>query len=360
MEIKDYTAGKCKLLIGTYTAEHSEGITVCRFDAENGRPAYLNCIEGVDNPSYLCIADGGRLVYAVNENSYDQPGGLSALSFDPETGTLKLINQQPAGRGPCYVSVDKALKHAFVANYAEGSLSVFPLRDDGSILPAIQTIKYEGSGPDQERQEQPHVHAAVLSPDETQVLVTDLGTDRVYIYYYEPTGTQPLGPAYPEMLIVEPGHGPRHIGFSPNKKFMYLITEMGGYVYVYACDGLHYTQIQAIRLMEDNFNGDTGGGDIRVSADGRFLYTSNRGDANVIVIYAIDETSGRLSVVDRISSMGNSPRNLVIDPSGKYLLVANENSNDVYVYRIEKETGRLIITDSKIDIGSPCCLKFTA
>src|ERR1700712_1188788 len=184
------------LLIGTYTTDdNSKGISVYRFYTETGWLEYLNGIEGIANPSYLCVAGNGRNVYAVNENNHDEAGGVSALSLEPESGALKVINQQPTDPGPCYISVDALQKHAFVANYAGGSLSVFPLSEDGSLLPAIQKIQNEGSGPDQDRQEKPHVHAAVLGPDESHVLFTDLGTDQVHVYQYKQSELQPLSPA---------------------------------------------------------------------------------------------------------------------------------------------------------------------
>jgi 6-phosphogluconolactonase len=347
------------LLIGTYTADHSEGITVCRFDADTGRLAYLNGIEGVSNPSYLCIAGNGRLVYAVNEESYDRAGGLSALSFDPETGALTLINQQETGRGPCYVSVDKMLRHAFVANYAEGSLSVFPLGEGGRLMPVIQKIQYEGCGTDEERQEQPHVHAAVLSPDDQYIWFTDLGTDQIYQYRYLPFENPPLKQAGSPLQVL-PGHGPRHICFSADSKFMYLITEMGGTINVYRYDSGRCETIQTISLLADGFQGTAGGGDVQVSPDGRFLYASNRGDANEVVVFAINQNTGELTFVERKPSMGESPRNLAIDPSGSFLLIANQNSNNVIVYHIHKQTGKLTLTDSKVDISSPCYLQFTS
>jgi 6-phosphogluconolactonase len=356
MLTKDNTISTFNLLIGSYTKDHSEGISVYRFNAENGSLSYLNGI-AVANPSYLCIAGNGRLIYAVNENNHDQTGGVSALSFEPETGTLKLINQQTTGNGPCYVSVDKGLRHAFVANYAEGSLSVFPLMKNGALLPAIQQIQYEGSGPDKERQEQPHVHAAVVSPDGLHVWSTDLGTDQIRSYRYLPFEIPPLSAIKPSLSIV-PGHGPRHIDFSAEGKFMYLITEMGGTIYVYS--GPQSEQIQMVSLLADGFNGAVGGADLHVSPDGRFLYASNRGDANEIVVFAIDAGTGILTFVERISCMGKSPRNLVIDPSGSFLLVANETSNDIYVYHIHQQTGKLTLTSSKINISNPCCLKFTS
>lgn len=353
------TPSTFNLLIGTYTADHTEGISVCRFDARNGRLAYLSGIEGVANPSYLCISGDGRLVYAVNENNYDQPGAVSALSFDSATGALTLINQQETGRGPCYISVDTMLRHAFVANYAGGSLSVFPLGEDGSLLHVIQNVQYEGSGPDEERQEQPHVHAAVVSPDDRYVFVTDLGTDQFHCYHYQPSAKPPLQTTGSPLQVL-PGHGPRHICFSPNNKFMYLVTEMGGTVYVYNYGDGQSPPIQTISLQADDFTGTAGGGDIQISPDGRFLYASNRGDANEIVVFSINVETGWLTFVERKPSMGQSPRNLAIDPSGSFLLIANQNTNNIVVYSIQKQTGELTLTDSKVNIESPCCLKFTA
>jgi 6-phosphogluconolactonase len=296
----------------------------------------------------------------VNENKYDEAGGVSALSLEPESGALKVINQQPTDPGPCYISVDVLQKHAFVANYAGGSLSVFPLSEDGSLLPAIQKIQNEGSGPDQDRQEKPHVHAAVLGPDGNHVLFTDLGTDQVHVYEYKQSELPPLSPANLSSLHVLPGQGPRHIAFTPDKKFMYLITEMGGAIYVYTYNGAGSTRVQTISLLAAGYTGAAGGGDLHVSPDGLFLYASNRGDANEIVVFAINPKSGKLNFVEQYSSMGKSPRNMAIDPSGSFLLVANQNSNDIYVYRINKQTGKLTLTESKLKISGPCCLKFTS
>jgi 6-phosphogluconolactonase len=358
---KDNTPKTYDLLIGTYTTGTSKGISVYRFYTETGKTAYLNQVTGIDNPSYLCIAKNNKFVYSVNEVGADRKGSISAFSFEPKVGKIELINQQPStGTGPCYISIDKAQKHVFVANYASGALSVLPVNKDGSLAPVIQTIQDQGRGPNKARQESPHVHTAMLSPDEKYLLFTDLGTDKLNIYRYKSGQDQPLSPADPSAFDVLPGHGPRHIDFSPDKKYMYLITEMAGVIYVYDYDGPKSKQLEAISLVADGFKGAVGAADIHVSPDGKFLYATNRGDANEIVVFAINPDNGRLTFVERKSSMGKTPRNFVIDPSGNYLLVANQNSDDIYVFRINKTTGKLTLTGSKIIIGNPSCLKFTA
>ncbi|MES2278500.1 MAG: lactonase family protein [Bacteroidota bacterium] len=358
---KDNTPKTYDLLIGTYTTGASKGIYVYRFYTETGKTAYLNEVTGIDNPSYLCVGKNNNFVYSVNEVGSNRKGSVSAFSFEPKVGKIALINQQPStGTGPCYISVDKAQKHVFVANYASGALSVLPVNKDGSLAPVVQTIQDQGHSANKDRQEGPHVHTAVLSPDEKYLLYTDLGTDKLSFYRYKSGQAQPLSAADPVAIDVLPGHGPRHLDFTPDKKYMYLITEMGGVIYVYDYDGPKSKQLEAISLVADGFKGATGAADIHVSPDGKFLYATNRGDANEIIVFSINTDNGRLTFVERKSSMGKTPRNFVIDPTGNYLLVANQNSDDVYVYRINKQTGKLTLTNSKITVGNPSCLKFTA
>jgi 6-phosphogluconolactonase len=358
---KDETPKTYDLLIGTYTTGESKGIYVYRFYTETGKMAYLNEVDGIDNPSYICIAKNNKFVYSVNEIGADRKGSISSFSFEPKYGKIELINKQPStGTGPCYISVDKAQKHVFVANYASGALSLLPVNKDGSLAPVIQTIQDSGHGANKTRQEGPHVHTAMLSPDEKYLLYTDLGTDKLNVYRYKSGQDQPLTPAEPSSIDVLPGHGPRHLDFTPDKKFMYLITEMGSIIYVYDYDGPKSKQLEAISILPDGFKGTTGAADIHVSPDGKFLYASNRGDANEIIVFAINTDTGRLTFVERKPSMGKAPRNFAIDPSGNFLLVANQNTNDVFVYRINKLTGKLTLTGSKITVGNPSCLKFTS
>lgn len=357
---KDKTPKTYDLLIGTYTTGDSKGIYVYRFYTESGHLAYLNMVEGIDNPSYLCVASNNRFVYSVNEVGADRKGSVSSFSFEPKEGKIALINKQPStGTGPCYISIDKARRNVFVANYQSGALSVLPVNKDGSLKPVVQTIQDSGRGANKERQEGPHVHTAVLSPDEKYLLYTDLGTDKLNIYRYKPSQDQPLSLSDPFSVSVMPGHGPRHIDFSADKKYMYLMTEMGGVVYVYDYNGGKPKQLEAISIVPDNFNGAVGGADIHVSPDGKFLYCTDRGDVNDITVFAINPADGRLTLVDRKPSMGKTPRNFVIDPTGNFLLVANQNSSDIFVYRINKATGKLTLTGVKISVGNPSCLKFT-
>jgi len=346
------------LIIGTYTGGKSKGIYVYRFYAETGKLAYLNEIDGINNPSYLCVSANNKFVYAVGENGNN--GEVSAFTFEPRLGKLTFINKQSSsGADPCYISVDKAQKNVFVANYNGGSLAVLPVNKDGSLTAASQVIKDEGHGVIKERQSAPHVHTAVLSPDEKYLLFTDLGTDKINIYRYRASKTPPLTPASPAFVTVKDGSGPRHLDFSPDKKHLYALQEMGSAVNVYDYDNGKLKQKQSITILQDGFTGKTGAAAIHISPDGRFLYTSNRLETNELTVFSINQETGELTLVEHVRSNGKDPRDFTIDPTGKFLLVANQNSDSIFVYRINKDTGKLSYTGNKIEIGNPVCLKFT-
>jgi 6-phosphogluconolactonase len=346
------------LLIGTYTKGKSKGIYVYRFYAETGRLAYLNEIDGVDNPSYLAVSDNNKFVYAVNENG--KLGEVSAFKFDAKQGKLEFINKKSSlGADPCYISVDKDQKSAFVANYSSGSIAVLPINKDGSLANAVETLHDEGHGINKERQEAAHVHTAVLSPDEKYVLYTDLGTDKLHVTRYKAGKEIPLADAKPPFVSVTPGDGPRHLVFSNDKKHVYLLTEMGSNVHVFDYDGGKLKEKQTVSFLPTGFKGQTAGAAIHLSPDGKFLYASNRLETNNITVFAINEETGELSQVQQVSTFGKNPRDFAIDPNGNYLIVANQDSDSIYAYKIDKTTGKLARISTSIEIGNPVCLKFT-
>lgn len=344
------------LLIGTYTGSSgSKGIYVYNFNSKTGEFSYKSEIDGVKNPSYLVISRNNRYVYSVNEVS---PGTISAFGFNANTGELTSLNQvSSGGNGPAYVTVDDANKFVYAGNYGSGSLSAIPVNKDGSLNGEIQVIQQEGSSIDKNRQGKPHVHAAVLSPDNRYLFTPNLGTDKVNIYKVDASNPQPLTPADPPFVSVKPGSGPRHIIFHPVAKFVYLIQEMGGMITAFDYEDGKLHEKQTVTMLSSDFKGKVGAADIHISPDGKFLYGSNRDDANEIVIYSIDK-NGILKYVNRQSTLGKTPRNFAIDPSGNFLLVANQNSNEIVIFRRNQKNGLLIPTGQKIQIGSPVCLKF--
>ena len=347
------------LLIGTYTKGKSKGIYVYRFYTETGRTAYLNEIDDVSNPSYLTVSSNNKFVYAVNENGKD--GEVSAFKFDAKQGKLQFINKKSSlGADPCYISVDKDQKSAFVANYSSGTIAVLPIEKDGSLANAVQTMHDDGHGVNKERQEAAHVHTAVLSPDEKYVLYTDLGTDKLHVTRYKSGKDKPLTDAKPPFVSITPGDGPRHLVFSNDKKHVYLITEMGSNVYVFDYDSGKLKEKQTATFLPKDFKGQTAGAAIHLSPDGKFLYASNRLETNNITVFAVNEETGALTQVQQVSSFGKNPRDFAIDPTGNFMLVANQDSDTIFTYRIDKATGKLSRIGGVIEIGNPVCLKFTA
>jgi 6-phosphogluconolactonase len=345
------------LLIGTYTkSSTNDGIYVYDFNSQTGEVNLKSKVSGEENPSYLAISKDGRHVYAVNEG---RNGGISSFLFNPTSGELTYLNRVGSGGdSPCYVSVDDKNKYVFAGNYGGGSLAAIPLKEDGSLGTGHQVIQHEGSSIDKGRQQGPHVHCTVLSPDNHYLLTSDLGTDQVSIYQFDASRvSQPLSPAEPPFVSVKAGSGPRHITFHPNSKYTYLIHEMGSMITVFDYKNGQLVEKQTITMLAPDFKGKVGAADIHISPDGKFLYGSNRGNANELVIYSINK-KGLLSYVGRQPALGKAPRNFAIDPSGNFLLVANQDSNQIIMFKRDKKTGLLTPTGGKIQVSKPVCLKF--
>jgi 6-phosphogluconolactonase len=347
------------LLIGTYTSTTSKGIYVYRFNTTTAENSLVS-VAKTSNPSFLTVSPNKKYIYAVGENvdSTIKPigGTITSFSFNKLHGTLTKINAQPSGgKNPCYVSIDKTGKWVFVGNYSSGSLSLFSTNKNGFIKASSQVITHQGSSINTQRQSEPHVHATVLSPDNTFLFVPDLGIDKVMVYEFDkrngllkPTSSMPS----------EPGSGPRHFTFHPNKKYAYLMEELTGTVVCYTTNKGILKNIQRINALPKDFTGAIGSADIHVSPDGKFLYCSNRGESNTISIFSIDAMNGKLTIIGHQSTLGKTPRNFNFDPSGNFLLVANQNSDDIVIFKIDKTTGLLSDTGKKIHVPKPVCLQW--
>jgi len=348
------------LLIGTYTSPgKSEGIYVYTFNSETGEFSYKAEAAGIKNPSFLVITQDRKHVYSVSEVG-DGNGSISSFSFNPSTGKLAFLNTASSGgNGPCYVTVDDKNKYVFAGNYGGGSLSAIPIKADGSLGADIQPIRHEGSSINPGNQDKPHVHATVLSEDNRYLFVPDLGTDKVNIYKVDVDQSMPLTPASPAFVSVKAGSGPRHFTFHPNGKFAYLIQEILGIVTVFDYGDGKLNAKQSVKLPSAGSNGRIDAADIHISPDGKFLYGSLRGDIDEIVIHAIDK-NGKLTYAGRQSTLGKSPRNFAIDPTGNFLLVGNHRSDEIIIFKRDQNTGLLTPTGKKISIGAPVCLKFVS
>ena len=347
------------MLVGTYTGTGSKGIYVYNFNAETGKAKWVSNTDSViSNPSYLTASANGNFVYAVNETNGADPGKVSAFSFNKEKGTLKFLNTElSGGDDPCYVTASVDGKWIAVANYTGGSVSVFPINKDGSLQRFSQLMQDSGSSINKERQEKAHVHEAVFSPDNKFLLTPDLGLDKIMIYKFNPDLKKPLSPAKAPFAKSIAGTGPRHITFHPNGRFAYLISELSGTVTAYNYNNGKLVEIQQVATHASGYKGAIGSAEIVVSPDGKFLYASNRGDENNIAIFSINSSTGKLKWVGYQPIFGKAPRNFIIDPQGHFLLVANQNTDNIVVFKRNKQSGTLKASGHEIHIPKPVCLQ---
>ena len=349
------------LLIGTYTNGKSKGIYIYKFNTKNADNSFVSSTAS-SNPSYLAVSPDQKFVYAVNEDAgsekFPDGGAVTSFSFDAEQGSLKEINTQSSGgKHPCYVAIDSTGKWLFTGNYSSGTVGLFPLQKNGSIGTMQQLIQHNGSGPDTSRQRSAHVHSTVLSRNQQYLFVPDLGMDKVMAYQFNnQKGSLTTAPS--PFAASVPGSGPRHFEFDQSNTYAYLMEEMSGTVVVYKFEKGILEKQQRISAMPKDFTGAIGSADIHLSPDGNFLYCSNRGGSNSISIFSISKQNGELMLIGHQSTFGKTPRNFNFDPSGNFLLVANQDSDEVVIFKINKQTGMLTDTHKRIPIPSPVCIKW--
>ncbi len=347
---------KYNLLVGTYTNTcKSNGIYVYEFDSNSGDFKLKNSSENVVSPSYLSVSANNKFIYAVNENGLQS--AVSAFAYDSPTGKLKLINTNASlGADPCHLINDD--KNVIVANYSGGNIAVFKKNADGSITEGQQLIQHEGKGPNEARQEKAHVHMVVFSPDKKFVLANDLGTDKVFIYKYNPGASHEIL-TLKSTVDVKSGSGPRHLTFSKDGKYVYLLQELDGTLTTFSYDKSGSLKLlKETNIIPKDFKGANSSAAIKISPDGKFLYVSDRGDVNSITVYTILK-DGSITKVEQVSTQGKGPRDFAIDPSGNFLLVGHQYTNEIVIFKRDKTTGKLTGTGKKIELCSPVGLVFT-
>jgi len=356
-------AGRRLLFVGTQTESgSSRGIYAYHWEPLSGELQPAGLAAESDNPTFLALDPDAKYLYAANETANFEArhsGAVSAFAADHDAAKLKPINKVLSlGTGTCHVTVDHQGRSAFCANYSGGSASSFALNYDGQISDAVSHFQYQGHGPNKERQEAPHAHRVTVSPDDRYLLVNDLGLDCIHIYHLNDTNAK-LTPNEPPQWNATPGSGPRALRFHPSGRFAYCVHELVSQVEVLHWDAdkgaLH--SVQKISLIPDDFHGVTRGGDIVLTRDGRFAYAANR-DYDCLVSFAVDPKDGRLTLLARSSCGGKIPRHLALDPTERWVLVANEQSDAITVLARDGKTGKLAETGKNFPISKPQCLVF--
>ena len=351
------------MYVGTYTKPQStsEGIYAYRLDAKTAKFSPLGLVAAGVNPTFLAVHPNGKFLYAINEvDEYKgkKSGSVSAYSIDNASGKLTLLNQvASAGSGPCHLIVDATGKSVLVANYSGGSFSSFAVQADGKLSEAVSFIQENGSSVDKQRQMGPHGHSIVLAKNNKIALGADLGTDKVMIFRLD-AATGKLTPSEPAFGTVKPGSGPRHLAIAPDQKHAYVLNEMFSSVSTMEFDAEKGTlkELAQASALPAPVKGNSGA-EIHISADGKFVYSSNRGD-NSIAVFSVDPKTALLTLIQNEPTGGKTPRAFEFDPSGNFLVAGNQDTNTFTLHRVDKATGKLSPVGEPVALGAPVTFAF--
>jgi 6-phosphogluconolactonase len=342
--------------VGTYTKGPSRGIYAFRFNSK-GKLTPLGVAAETLNPSFLAEHPNHKFLYAVNEGGGSD--GVSAFAIDAQTGKLKPLNRVPSGgSGPCHLAVDQTGKWLAVANYGSGHMALIPIHADGMLGEAVQVEHHEGTSADPGRQKGPHAHEVVFTPDNRYLLLADLGLDKIFIYKFDAEKGH-LTANDPAFGAVAPGAGVRHMAFHPKGKVLYAINEMGKTITAFRWDAAKGS-LEAFQSISTVPEGSKGGStaEIAVNQAGTRVYGSNRGDDS-IALFTVDSQKNTLTALDRTPTLGKTPRHFTLDPTGKFLLAANQDTGDIAVFSVHPNSGQLAPVGGLVkDAPSPVCILF--
>ena len=346
------------LFAGSYTdGQPADGIQIFQFEGKSGKLKGIGKVGGIVNPSFLTVSANGKFLFACTDTKLEKEGSITAFAIDAFQGKLQRLGQQPSGGiNPVYVSVHPTGNWIAVANYAEGTIATFPVDPKGNVGPYSQRITFTDSSVYKLRQEKSHPHAAVFSPDGRFLFVPDLGADKIRVFAFEGEDSVPLTPLLQNTVKTAPASGPRHLTFHPNGHFAYSIEELSGNLTVY---GYANGKLDSLQTLFANANQQTihSSADIHSSPDGHFIYVSNRGkDENTLAIFRVDLDTGLLTFVAHQSTLGEHPRNFCISPDGRFLIVANQVSGNLIVFKRNQDTGLLTKVGKVVGMKNPSSL----
>lgn len=343
-----------------YVGSQGNQIRALRFDAESGKLAVIGPVAEGLRPTWTLAHPQLPVLYATDDQA-GKEGAVVAFAIDRATGALTKLNASPTGgNGATYLWLDAPVASAagtlLVANFGGGSASSIAVRADGSLGALVSTIKATGSGPHR-RQASPHAHSAAVDPSGSYALVPDLGADRVFVYALDRVN-HTLSPDTSRAYVAPPGSGPRHLVFSADGRFVWLLNELTGEVTTLGWDAQQgvLSPLQTLATSSAIFDGTRSGAEILRSPDGRFVYVEDRGE-RTLVTYRVNAANGELSFVQRIPTGGEVPWGMAIHPSGKWLLVAHQRSSSVNVFSIDRASG--LLADTGISVEAPSAVNLT-
>ncbi len=338
------------LYVGTYTDKAGNGIVACNFNSETGKLTVKGLAAKLNNPSYVALSHDGKRLYSVSERDDSK---VSVFKIKKKTIDLKPISSKKVnGSAACYVSSDRDDKHLFVANYMSGNFSFVSLDDKGKILSVENLKPGVASKVDTTRQMAPHAHSIAPGPFNKYIYGADLGSDRIFVFRQKDNKF-----VLHKEVVMPPGSGPRHFAFHPDGETMAVLCELNSTVVIVKKDDEGcFTDVKGTySMLPEGFKGFSKAADIHFSDDGLFLYASNRGHNSIVVF---DFSTGIPKPVQWMTETIDWPRNFTIDPSGKFLLVANRHTNSISIFKRDVESGKLTFFHSVAGITEPVCLKF--
>jgi 6-phosphogluconolactonase len=351
-------AAEPHVFISSFAAGEDGAIHAFRLDPETGALEPLHRTTDVEHPFFMALSPDGRFLYAIHAMAFggDEHEQAAAYEIEGPSGRLKLLNRQSCrGSASCYLEVDATGRTLLAANYATGSVAALPIRADGSLGEAASFVQHAGSSVHPRRQTGPFAHSIIVSPDNRRAYAADLGLDKILAYCLDADSAK-LSAAEQPFVRTPPGAGPRHLTFHPDGRHLYAINELSNSVtaFDYLADSGVLIERQTVSTLPDDFEGESYCADVKVTPDGRFLYGTNRGHDS-IAVYTVGD-GGTLARIALEPSRGGGPQNLAITADGQWLLCANMPGNNVAVFRIDAESGRLEAVGEPIPLTKPSCI----
>jgi len=333
--------------VGTYTDGDSEGIYKYELNPD-GKLMRIGLMAKTENPSFLSFNNAKDVLLAVNEI---EKGTVTSYAVRPDSLEQVSISDS-GGSSPCFVTTNED-DFVLTANYGSGTVGLLQLDAAGKLSDLLDVQQHEGKGTNKERQEGPHAHSAWFA-GENKVISVDLGTNGLWLSTLNEK-TKKLEPDTPRTVQLTPGAGPRHLVFHPNKPWFFVLSELDNTVTQFTMENGKYNRGANVSILDKNFTGLSSAADIHISMDGRFIYASNRGEDTIAVIELSDD--GPLKVIDHVSVRGQQPRSFKLSPNENFLVVANQDSNNLVSFKRDSETGLLTYV-SEIEAPKPVCVLF--
>jgi 6-phosphogluconolactonase len=349
-----YAGSYTEMIVGDFGG-HGDGIYCFDFDPGKGSLQLIHT-KPATNPSYLCIPSA-KYLYTHTEIFEAKKPRVQFYSIDPYDFSLQLMNEQAVPGGfPCHINFSKTNNCVLVACYETGNTIIYPVMQDGKLLPAAKVLQHNGSSVNKLRQERAHAHAVIVDHIFNNIIITDLGIDKVMVYHF--AANNGGFEEKPEQAVgLPPGSGPRHIAVHSQTKRAYVLNELTATITMMHYDNGHLELLGTYETLPKDLRATASAAAIRISADGKFIYTSDRGD-NCITVLRSDRDKATLEVIGRQKSLGKTPRDINLDPTGNWLLAANQDSDSIAIFKVDKNTGMIKYEDLVENINSPVCLEW--